>query len=176
MQLINPLEITRKYALTIATAFLLWPFMSTAQVYKSVDADGKVTFTDQPSAKAEAVDVSTPNTVPAVTAPNKPAAVENQETGSGYTSVSITGPADNSIIANGLLPSTVTANTRPALQEGHKLQLNIDGKPHSTSAGSFTIDSMRRGEHQFQVVIIDEDKQVLKRSASVKVFVYRPGN
>jgi hypothetical protein len=170
MQLTNPLNKTNKVALTILVILIMSPLSATAQIYKSVDADGKVTFTDQPdgNTKSEAVEISTPNTLPAVAAPATPRT--KPVSGNNYSSVAITSPTNNSIIANGLLPFTVTANTQPSLQEGHTLQLKINGEIHSTSTGS-----MPRGEHQFQVLVIDEDKQVLKQSAPVKVFVYRPG-
>ena len=172
MQPTSILSRTKKYVLTI-TATLILSFTATAQVYKSVDADGKVTFTDQPDAQAEAVDIKTPNTLPAVT--NKTAPPTEREIVTGYTSVAISSPADNSIIANGLLPFTVTAATQPALKKTHKLQLKIDGEVHSTSTGSFAIDGMYRGEHHFQVEILDKNNQPIKQSAPIKVFVYRPG-
>lgn len=175
MQLTDTLSKTKKYVLTIAATLILCSITTTAEVYKSIDADGKVTFTDQPDASAEAVKINTPNTLPTVATPDRTTSPSDSENLSGYASVAISSPADNSIIANGLLPFTVAATTKPALQEGHKLQLKIDGKVHSTSSGSFAISGIHRGEHQFQVVIIDENDQVLKRSATVKVFAYRPG-
>ena len=51
------------------SALLAINFPVVAQVYKSTDADGNVTYSDQPSADSEQVDVPEPNVGDAVKVP-----------------------------------------------------------------------------------------------------------
>lgn len=145
-----------------------------AQVYKHVDEKGKVTYTDQPSPEATPVEIKELNTLkPLPPKAPKPAA-PGPDVGPDYK-ITITSPADNGIVANGLVGLTVNSGVSPALQSGYQLQLSIDGKPHSKNvSGKFQVATMQRGQHSLQVSLLNEEGEVVTNSAAVRVTVYRP--
>jgi len=114
--------------LTAITLALL-ATVSYAQIYKQVDEDGNVTFTDQPPADGQPVELGTTNTAPPpVNAYPRRAAPSEKAAKSTYTAT-ITSPANETIIPNGPGNFSVSATVSPALQGDHRLQLLIDGTP-----------------------------------------------
>lgn len=147
-----------------------------AEIYKTTDKKGKVSFSDKPQPQADVVKIRPPNTMDAAPT-DKDVVAPQPEEGSEptiYSDVSISHPKDGAIIANGLIPFSVSASVSPALQEGHSLRLSIDGKTHSSGTGNFTISSINRGKHSLQVTVVDSNENILLRSAIIHVFAYRP--
>ena len=147
---------------------------SHAEVYKSLDKDGRIVYTDKPMPNSEKVKITEPNTIKSITVPNP----DEQEPASKpfeYDTLTITTPADNGIIPNGLVPFDVAINAAPKLQPEHRLQLLIDGKLHSSSSkNTFRVNSLSRGKHTLQTLILDASGNRLTQSKVIRVFVYRP--
>ena len=169
-------DIHRKSSLLVLTIILTlisYAVGGYAEVYKTVDKSGKVEFSDRPTPSADKIEIREPNTASPVDVRDKrDTATQSTES---YTLVSITSPKNDTIIANGLVPFSVSTQVVPPLRRGHQLQLSINGAVHSTSQGSFNIASIARGQHSLQVAVIDKDNNVLKQSEPVKLFAYRPG-
>jgi hypothetical protein len=154
---------------------------ASAQVYRVVDENGNVTFTDRPPENAERVEVGPTNTAPPPatdlypTPAPKPADKADAE--SGYK-VAITAPANETIIPRGPGNFSVTASVTPALGRGHKLQLLLDGQPRQDpqAGGSWALTNVFRGEHNLTVAVIDGDGKQLATSEPVTVFVFRPSS
>lgn len=144
-----------------------------AEVYKRVDENGKVIFSDQPADDAEAVEIKDVNTAQPVKARSSLVEDDNEE--AAEYSVSITSPKDEQLFPNRLSPFTVSTKVSPALQEGHRLRLKIDGKTHSISVGSFTVSKLDLGEHTLVVEIIDASDTVITRSSAISIFARNPG-
>ena len=148
---------------------------SYAQIYKTTDESGNPVFSDQAS-DGEAIDIKTTNTVPAVEPSTHTRPAQKNNAKPSYRTLSITSPANDGIIANGLSPFTVEVAVSPDLRPGHKLTLTIDGAIHSSgSATQFTIDSIGRGTHAIQAHITDERGRTLITSPSSSFFAYWPG-
>ncbi len=158
---------------------LLCSSVSAEQIYKSVDKDGNVIFSDHPTGNAatsETVDVEPVNTVsppppmpvPATAAPATPAAPS-------YT-VTITAPAHETTIPNGPGSFSVAASTSPPLQAGETLQLLMDGEKQGDpqSSGSWQLTNVFRGEHHLSVQRLSADGEVLASSPNAVVYVHRP--
>ena len=147
----------------------------TAQVYKKVDEKGNVIFTDQPDPDAKRVEVRDPNRSLPID-PGSPRVVDlPTQKVEFYKSLEITSPVHETIIPNGLVPFTISANIQPELIEGHMLQLWVDGKLHSEGiTDSFPIQSMYRGSRKLQVRIVNNDKETIKQSPTVTIQVYTP--
>ncbi len=161
-------------ALTIMISLSFMGLTASAQVYKTVDQDGKVTFSDKKAPEAEAVELQEPNTAKPVEVPIAVEPLPEALSPNSYDILSITSPANDSVIANGLVPFTVTTKVKPKLKSGHQLQLTIDGVAQGLSQGNFTVESISRGEHTLKISIVDANGNMLKQSAAVKVFAYRP--
>lgn len=145
-----------------------------AEVYKSVDQDGRIIYTDKPIPNSEKIEITEPNTIKSVSVPN----VDEQEPASQpfeYEQLTITSPSDNSIIPNGLVPFDVAINIAPKLQEEHQLQLLIDEKMYSSSTqNTFRVTNLSRGQHTLQALIIDSSGNRLTQSSTIRVFAYHP--
>jgi hypothetical protein len=148
---------------------------SSDQIYKTVDKDGKVIFSDQPAPQAEPVNVGRTNSMqppaatgtPADTAPTEPTAVV-------YESVEITSPADGGTVTNPSGNILVLFTLAPALREGDSTRLLIDGMPPGMPAeGGLLAPTTSRGEHRLEVQVLDAAGTVLATSAPVYVTVFR---
>ncbi|MEP5568686.1 MAG: DUF4124 domain-containing protein [Halioglobus sp.] len=153
---------------------------TTAQIYKTTDADGNVVFTDQPPAgtsSSEQVDLQQTNTAPAVT-PRPASAPEPTEAEEPAPfEVSITSPANETTIPMGGGMFDVSAAVNPGIEQGQTLQLLMDGTPKGApQAGSlWKLENVFRGAHDLSVQLFDSNGTVIATSAPVRVYVMRPG-
>ncbi len=159
--------------LWLAAAGLLAPPAGQAEVYKTVNEDGSITYTDQRTPDSEPVEIKEPNTAQPVNTPKR-AGNRQPEADKAYA-VSIVSPEPKQLFPNRLQAFTVSTEVTPALKEGHRLRLKIDGKTHSISRGSFQVSSLTIGEHTLQVEIIDAGDSVITQSDAITVFARNPG-
>ncbi|MGV6807758.1 MAG: DUF4124 domain-containing protein [bacterium] len=158
---------------------------SATTVYKIVDEQGNVTFTDKPpagereKAKAEKVVVKPANIQQPVSlaksrsAPND----ENDPAGEfqGYGSARIASPADQATIPPGQTSVTVQVALQPALQQNHRVQFLVNGKNagEPVSGTSTTLSSLARGEYTLSAKIIDGSGKPLATTKSITIYVKR---
>jgi Domain of unknown function (DUF4124) len=157
-------------------------FPAISEVYKTVDKDGNVVFTDTPgpdnAATAEPVEVppintsAAPQNIPALNAKPDP-------TPKGIPlGVTITSPANEAIIPRGPGNFSVNANPSAPLRDGEGLQLFIDGEAHGEpqASGDWHLTNIFRGQHDLTVSWIDDSGEILATSEPVRVFVFRPSS
>ncbi len=149
------------------------------QVYKTVDENGNVTFTDQPpDSSAKPITISEPN----LSRPPEPsvfpeeAATRDGDGGGASYEVTITSPANETIIPRGPGNFSVSATVSPALGGDHQLQLMMDGEAHEEPqrSGSWSLTNVFRGQRDITVAVVDKKGKVLSESEPVTVFVFRP--
>ena len=147
-----------------------------AEVYKQVNPDGSVEFTDVPKSDDEAPLPLRPMSTfkaPAVT-PISSSPTSSKSTAIEYTNVSITSPANEATIRDNAGNLTVTAKLTPSLQPGHKIVLFDNGTNLGEStSGSFTLSNVDRGTHVLSVQVQDASGKVLLASKPVTVFLHR---
>ncbi|MEE8059421.1 MAG: DUF4124 domain-containing protein [Pseudomonadales bacterium] len=119
--------------LTLLLALITSADNSFAQVYKTVDDDGKASFSDKPNPSAEKVELRAPNTAKPIETSAKASAPAKAATAGESYQVSISSPQNNALVVNGLVPFTVSTQVSPTLQKEHQLQLSIDGSIYGTS-------------------------------------------
>lgn len=152
--------------------------VSSAQIYKTTDEKGNPQYTDTPN--PEATDATTVDLQPLNTATpveTRPAAPEIAETNTAatYKTLAISSPENDGIIPNGLSPTTVTATLSPALLEGHKLRLLVNGVAASTGTSTrFVVPTLNRGPNTLQLEVLSGSDRV-QSSSTVSIFAYRPG-
>ena len=153
-----------------------------AAVYKKVDADGNVSFSDIPDKSAQIVNVAPLSTVPAMSpalinktlngdaAPNVPAVDM-----SSYV-LTINSPTADQTFNRAEDAFAASVTVKPELRAGDKLVLLVDGKPaaptskpDSTSPTVHT-NEMDRGGHQFEARIVSAKGKIIT-SKSVNFFV-----
>ena len=150
-----------------------------AEVYRNVDAYGNVTYSDEPSEGAEAVEVKPVTTI---TLP-KPEAVQEteklreevQREGAAYESLSFAYPDNNQAFYSGSGDVQFEVRSTPGLQPGHKYEVTLDGQPVGQSpSGSITVNNVFRGTHEARVHIVDENGVQVKTGSPITFTVHRP--
>lgn len=150
-----------------------------AEVYRNVDAYGNVTYSDEPSEGAEAVEVKPVTTI---TLP-KPEAVQEteklreevQREGAAYESLSFAYPDNNQAFYSGSGDVQFEVRSTPGLQPGHKYEVTLDGQPvGQSSSGSITVNNVFRGTHEARAHIVDENGVQVKTGSPITFTVHRP--
>lgn len=149
-------------------------------VYRTVDEDGSVRYSDHPIPGAEAVEVPevpTLELLPPETRPTPrrgpPAQV--QATPLLYESLVITQPAQDSAgwYTSGQL--SVSVDLQPALQAGHILVVYLDGVRVASGSGTtFQLANIYRGTHRVEAAVYAGALELL-RSPPVSFHVLKHG-
>lgn len=162
----------RLLSLILGVALVAGSQFGAAEIYKTVDKSGKVTFTDQPAPDAEPVEVKEPNTADPVKISEPQAPEANKPI--SYT-VSITSPKDKQLFPNRLQPFTVSTSVTPQLPKGFRLRLLVDGKPYSISIDNFQVSDLDPGKHTLQVNLINLEDSTIAHSDSITIYTRSPG-
>jgi len=180
-----------KTSLLILMALLmaLAPGGVTAEVYKIVDEDGNVTYTDKPPEdgsqpiKLKPISVIEAPTYeqPAKAATSgaegdadKPASIRYLR--KNYADFAIVAPQQDETIWNPEAPITVAWNTRYQLQEGMQVTIYVDGQQHSrTTEQIVAIADLDRGEHTIEAQLIDSGNRRVATAEPVVFFIRQPG-
>ena len=159
---------------------LAMPLMVSAQVYKSVDKDGNVVFSDTPpkggDSPVEKVELGTTNSTPPPRHVDRPEPVAEKE--KVEVSVKIVDPAHDTTIAIGYAGNfVVQAEVSPPLGNGASAQLLIDDEPQGGPQPhtSWALANVYRGSHVLTVAITDASGKSLAVSPPITVHVLRAG-
>ena len=156
-----------------------------AQVYKVVDKDGNVTYTDQPpadgSGPVELKPISVIEAPVYQTAP-KTGDVEADKEMSlsdlrrNYKDFAIVSPLQEESVWRPDGPFPVAWNTKYALQEGMQVTIFLDGKKHSTTNQQMVaMANLDRGEHTLTAQLRDSQNRLIAEAAPVTFFIRQPG-
>lgn len=168
----------------LTTLLCMWLAMSAAgaaEVYRYVDPENGVTFSDTPRPGAERIVIPEARRVPAATVPDParaPASTSDVPTGTaaGYTDVRITDPVDEDTVRDNSGNLIVSVATSPALQTefGHRLQLLLDGAPVEIgTASNFALSGVERGSHTLEARVLGLDDAPLATSPAVTFYLHR---
>ena len=150
---------------------------ATADVWRWVDDDGVVHFSDTPVEGAERVDVSEASRTtgarvftppPQLGADGEPV-VEEEEF--RYESLEIASPGAEETLWNIEGTLSVSLALTPGLQSGHQVRVYFDGEPRMVNSTSFTIDEVWRGVHNIQAEVLDETGTLMIRSQPSRFYV-----
>ncbi len=151
-----------------------------AGIYKHTNPDGSVEFSDVPTDEhAEPITLPPINSIPAPPPPratNKtsPSASADSDEAPKYTAIAITQPADDKPLRNNAGNVTISVKLTPALQAGHTLIIQMDGKTVAKSREtSITLNSVDRGTHSLQAWVEDKNGKVLHRAKSTTFHLLR---
>jgi hypothetical protein len=170
-------------ATAMAAAIAGGPTSGGSTVYKWVDDDGVIHFSDQPHENATKVELKAPQTYTAQKTTSSPATNRSAAPGSSsskpaqsYTSCSITEPTNDQMFMN---TSTVNAGVvaSPPIRPGDTAIVTMDGQKVPgvpAEGGQFTISPVDRGTHSIQVTIQDAQGHSICQSPSVTFHVHQP--
>jgi len=151
-----------------------------AQIYKSVDENGVVTFSDVPpdgssGSKSILVRTNPTNSMPPVTTQTPETESNVIEVAVPYA-ISISSPGDNTTIPMGAGIFNVTAEPNPPLSDDEMVALYLDGEligaPQTDTV--WTLTYVTRGAHTLQVRRLSSSGETISESDLVTVFVLRP--
>jgi hypothetical protein len=164
---------TRALLFTLALALA---FGAGAAPYKWVDKDGRVHYSDKPppGVKTEQVELKpltevTSQPVPqsdgssASAAPADPAAEAT-----GYSSMRITSPADQSTHRDPSAAITIGVALEPALKDGDSIEYTLDGKVVQSP-----LTGLDRGSHQVGARVVSANGGQHIAASPVTIYVHR---
>lgn len=168
----------RRHALTIILGLLvLAPALASTTVYRWVDEQGVVHFSDQPHPGAQKMHVEDAPTFPAPPMPQRASGGSAPSEGGAPTaSCSIESPSDQQMLMN---QWDVSGSIRmpPQLDSGDRVVLMLDGKVLTGAAdlsGAFHISQIDRGEHTLAAQVQGPDGQVICQTPQISFFVHQP--
>ena len=169
-----------KTLLTLASVTLLLATpTSWAEVYRHVDAQGNVTFSDEPMKGSEAVKVKpvTTITLPKPETVREPQKLrkEVERKGASYDKLAFAYPQDDQAFHSGNGTVTFQIQSTPGLKPGHKYEITLDGQPVGQStSGSVTVPNIDRGTHNAVAHIVDRNGVQVKTGQPIRFTVHRP--
>jgi len=164
-----------RFVLTILMLALACPV--SAQIYKWVDDDGNIIYSDTPHTGAEELPSTKVQTLPSPPLPQAGAKPAQKPTAVPYQTLAISNPNDGVTMRDNSGQVSVSVSLSPALQVrfGHKLELRVDGRPFAEAGQGthFQLTQLDRGAHSLQAVVLDKDRQVFASSANVTFYLHR---
>jgi len=169
--------ITGKHAVLAATLLVSTTGLSAA-VYKSVDAQGNVVYTDEAVGNGKPINLPPLSTIPAPKyTSSQPSAVKPGDSGSRYKSISIVSPTQDATLRDNTGAVPVSAGLVPSLNvaAGHQLQFYLDGQTQgeATDSSQIIIANVDRGAHNVSVAVVDSEGNEVTRSSPVQFFLHR---
>ena len=162
------------YRILAAALTLCLSITATAEVYKTIDENGKVIFTDNPQGKkAEKVELPPINSQPATPVFTPPKSADKPKAIKPV--MQIRSPKSGAQIPTGQHQIPVSIGLRPKLKAGQTIQMLINGQPFGSAQAStqFVLKDVFRGEHQLSAQLRDPNGKVLMTSRSVTIYVQR---
>ena len=171
------MDYARPMRIFLLILVLLLSVSARADVYRSVDENGNIVYSDKPSADAEKIQIDEIQTIkgdevePFEYTP--PEDRKDKEARSSYTLVQITHPQNNQTIRANAGNISVSINIKPGLRPSHKIVLYLDGKIVAEGSTQINLENVERGTHSLNAVIKSSDGSDLNRSAPVIFTVQR---
>ena len=140
------------------------------EVYKTVDEDGNIIFTDRPVTNSEKIklkELKTTETVkPSSSSSGSSSRGENTEDFS-YKKLLVSSPTDGSSIRSNTGNVSISVVSEPSLRSGHRVLITMDGKELSKGTGKSTsLTNVDRGTHTISVSIIDSSSNSIISASS----------
>ncbi|MEH6357229.1 MAG: DUF4124 domain-containing protein, partial [Marinobacter sp.] len=137
---------------------------------------GNVTFSDEPSSGAEAIEVRpvTTITLPKMQDFEQPQQ-QQQPPSPLYELVRIVYPRNNEAFQSGNGDVEFNVISSPQLRDGHKYEVTLDGQPVGQSAsGTILVQNIDRGTHQAGVNIVNRSGAQVGSGAGITFTIHRP--
>ncbi|MFB4203846.1 hypothetical protein KBTX_01388 [wastewater metagenome] len=161
-----------------------------ADVYRWVDDQGQVHFSDEPHDGAEPVDVGEPTVVDSLPAPQGTGPKDDADrggddsdsgTGDGAAAqtqwrIAIAAPSDEATVRDNQGKLQLVLDVRPRLSEDQRILILVDGSPYRQgpfTVTDITLSGLDRGAHELQALLRDDSGRVLARSATVTVYLHQ---
>ncbi len=174
----------RKLLMVLFTlSLVVTAFDLAAQVYKVIDKDGNVTFTDRPPADgATPMDLPPISVIEAPTFKAAPAAAAAEEEvplrtlRKNYQGFSIVSPLQEDSLWGPDGPISVAWNSPSTLLEGMQVTIYLNGQKQTTTTQQMVmVPGLPRGEYIATAELRDSRNRIVATAAPVTFFVRQPG-
>lgn len=162
---------------SLALCFGVW---AEERVYKRVNPDGSVEYTDQPDEDAEVMKVPKGSTFTMPKAPPLSSTRSNRpQTDSDaakiYESLVISTPENDEAIRSNEGRVTAIAKSVPILRNAHSVRWTLDGRilEQKVSSPVLQMTNVDRGTHNLEVAILDAGGNVLITSEKIVFHLQR---
>lgn len=156
----------------LMTGLFILLFVSTVSadtVYKTVDKDGNIIFTDKPSENSEEIKLKELQTIKN---PN-PARLDTDFSSPkkeviSYKRFFVANPANGAGIRSNNGNVSISLTLEPPLRSGHKVIITLDGKEVANGSGlSVSLQNQDRGSHTVGANVVDSNgKKLISTSSS----------
>lgn len=163
----------------VGLAALAASFSAVGAIYKSVDEDGNVTYSDEPMPGAKKIEKKEIPTVPS-TVPDVDFSTSGQRSGDEagsagvYDSIAIVSPENDTAVRENAGNLSVSIAIQPALKQNHQVVLYMDGEEKARSRSPvFQLSNIDRGTHTLTAVVLDSNGNRLLSSDMVTFTLLR---
>jgi hypothetical protein len=151
--------------------------MAVAEVYRSVDAKGNVTYSDTPSRNAEKVKLPKIMVYSPAPTPRREDKPEPIQEPPYYQKMSITKPKrDETIWDNqGIVEMVLALEPDLKVSRGHRVLVTVNGEPHGEPRVTTRIHiaDLDRGTHRIATQVVDMRGEVLIAASPVTIHLHR---
>lgn len=155
--------------------------MAETTLYRWVDDQGRVHYSDRPRADAQQVQIGEPMTyterrpqAPPARTPDTQRSFEPADSFAGYNSVGVNSPTHDEVLWNIGGTLRVNLSVQPQLQQGHSIRVNFNGGQVAdwpAGSTSHTLKNVFRGTHTLAVSIVDSNGDEIAVSEPVSFHV-----
>ncbi len=146
---------------------------ATPAIYKHVDTQGNISYSDTPpNSAAERLELEPLDTI-SISKAAKSTPAKATTAPFAYQKITITSPASGSTFQNLNEPIQVSAQVSPSLQNEHLMELLMDGHALTVNGLSAQVENIERGSHIFTAQVRDAVGKVLITSSPVTIYVHR---
>lgn len=156
-------------------SLLLLSLFAQATVYKWVDKDGKVHYSDEPHPNAEVVELKEKTLNQIALPPVKNDADDSQVIQQIQYQVVITSPEEEETVRDNNGDFQVTATVTPEIKSQYLMALKLDGQMvgQPQVGGIFQLKNIDRGEHTIVVDAMTQNGKVFASSSPRKIFLHQ---
>ena len=155
---------------------LLVSLFAQAAVYKWVDKDGKVHYSDEPQTNSQVVELkeNTQNQIKINTPPDLTTPKAAEEEGPRYQ-LTIISPDEEATVRDNNGDFEVVVSSEPELASRHYFELLLDGTVYGKAQSTpiFLLKGVDRGEHTLVVQAVAQNGKVLASSPTRTLFLHR---
>lgn len=159
--------------------FFLLFYPAHAEMYKWVDENGEIIYSDEPPHE-NATPLNPPplTTTPAIKyKPEAKPEIKDDKKATSYSVFKITSPGNDQVVRDNSGNITVKLAIEPALdtKEGHTITLLVDSQSKIQGSTGLTLGlkNIDRGSHSIQAVIKNKQRKIIKSSNSITVHMRR---
>lgn len=160
----------------ISLALLLASFTIHAEIYRGVDKEGNVFYSDKEQPNAELIPTPTPNAITMPKFEAKKPVTEDAEK-NPYQSFAIVSPANNATIRNNAGNISISLSLLPALdtKNNHRIIIYLDGQVAISATTELMVQlaNISRGNHTLSAKVIDEKGKQLIISKTTTINMKR---